>query len=126
MAEEKKGKGCLIGLLTIVGIVVVGIVAVIIILSVKGDDIMKAVFEQAKDTMPQLLTENHTQEERAEFTKYFDQFIDDVTKEGLQEGIGQYQDVIKQLQVMIEDRRITRDESERWIELYLKSTDNTK
>ena len=118
--ETKKGKGCLIGCLTVLGIVVVGIIIIILIAVFKGEDIIMSVLEQAKVGTAYLLTEDHTDEEKARFQDAFSEVINEIRAAGFTEGTQNNKGLIYELQNIIEDRRITRDESARWIQLYLE------
>ena len=122
MAQERtnKGKGCLVGFLVTAGIILIGVVAVIVFLKFKGDDVLNALLTQTKEGVAYLLTEDHTPEEKAEFEAAFEGFIDSVQREGFQEGVRRYQGSINELQTIIEDQRITRHESEKWLTQYRK------
>ena len=54
--ETKKGKGCLIGCLTVIGVFVVAIIIIALIAVFKGEDIIMSVLEQAKVGTAYLLT----------------------------------------------------------------------
>jgi len=118
--ETKKGKGCLIGCLTIIGIVVVGIIIIVLIIIFKGDDIIMNVLNQAKVGTAYLLTEDHTDEEKQRFQDAFSELIDEINTLGFTEGTQKNRALIYELQDIIEDRRITREESTRWVQLYLE------
>ncbi len=118
--ETKKGKGCLVGCLTVLGIIVLGILIVVLIVVFKGDDIIMSVLNQAKVGTAYLLTEDHTDEEKQRFVDTFSEVIDEIKAIGFTDGVQNNKGLIYELQNIIEDRRITRDESERWIKLYLE------
>jgi hypothetical protein len=118
--ETKKGKGCLIGCLTVIGIFVVAVIIIALIVVFQGEDILMSVLAQAKVGTAYLLTEDHTDEEKARFQDAFSEVVNEIRVAGFTEGTKNNKGLIYELQNIIEDRRITRDESTRWIQLYLE------
>ena len=120
MSEKKKTNGCLVGCLTIVGIAVAGFILVAAIIFFKGEDLLMQVLNGSKEGISLLLTEDHTDEEKSEFQDVFTSLIDEINVLGFKEGVMQNKKIIKELQVVLEDRRITRSESEKMMKLFFE------
>jgi len=115
---DTQKNGCLKGCLVVVAIFIVGVIILGLFLVFKGDDILQSVLTQTKEGVTFLLTEDHSENEKAEFGGVFSDFIDDMQREGFKQGVERNQEAISTLQQIIEDKRITRHESQQWVKAY--------
>jgi hypothetical protein len=121
-SSRTKKRGCLKGCLVLVAIFLGGLIVVGIFIRLKGKDIMHTVFDQTKKGVTYLLTEDHSAAEREHFQMLFSEFIDDLKSAGFQQGVQRHQDAVAKLQEIIKDQRITRVESQQWIEAFGRNT----
>jgi len=117
-SNTKKKKGCLVGCLVVAAIIVVGVILVTVFIFLRGDDIMNSVLMKTKDSITYLLTEDHSDDEKKAFEMIFSEFIDEMQQNGLQQGVQNNQEAIKELQTILEDQRVTRRESQDWVRIY--------
>jgi hypothetical protein len=111
-------KGCFKGCLVIIAIFIAGIVILGLFIAFKGDDILQMLMRQTKEGITYLLTEDHTDKEKAAFSAVFTDFLDDLQEGGFQQGVQRNREAVSKLQEIIEDKRITRLEGQQWIEVY--------
>lgn len=111
----KKKNGFLIGCGSIFAVIILVVLIAGVVIYAKKDSIVSYVLEQAKTGVQYLLTEDHTQEEADEFTLLFGRLVDEVKTRGFQQGVAEYEPVIRKLEEIIEDKRINRFESQEWV-----------
>lgn len=119
--DSTQKKGCLKGCLVIAAIFIVGLIILAFFIRIKGKDIMATLFDQTKEGVTYLLTEDHSNAEKEHFQMRFSAFIEDLQADGFQQGVQRNQDAVAKLQEIIKDQRITRLESQQWIDTFEKN-----
>lgn len=86
-------------------------------LSQKGPELARAVIKMAKPAYMNMLTPDHTAEERENFSSHLDRLFNALGEEGLLQFGEKYSVQFQELQKIAEDQRITVEESQAWCEL---------
>jgi len=82
----------------------------------KGPELAQSVMKMAKPTYLNMLTPDHTAEERENFSNHLDRLFEALGQDGLMKFGEKYSANFQELQQISEDQRITVEESQDWCE----------
>jgi hypothetical protein len=116
--QKKKGKGCLIACFFSIGLFLVCATLIVLIFLFKGNDIKNRLLDKLTNTVGVLLTSDHTPQEKEEFQKAFADFMLELKAADLKKGVQTNSKLIFDLQDILQDEKITREESAQWIKEY--------
>ena len=79
----------------------------------KGPELISSFFELGKPEVMNMLTPDHTAEERDNFSRHFDLFSNMLKNEGFT-GFAKYETNLRELQYITSDKKIKVEESQEW------------
>jgi len=111
-------KGCLIGAGAVVALLIVIFLVGSWVFQKHSGTILAWSLERAKPEIMSLLSPDHKLEERREFSQVYDQMLSEIRATKMEEFGRKHHKSFAFYQEMILDRKITREESQKWIELW--------
>ncbi len=118
------GKESSAGKYLFIGCAVVALLAALILggtclyMGKRGNHLIASMLELGKPEYMNMLTPEHTQEQRDEFSRYYDMLGENISEKGIIKFASEYGDVFQDLNLITRDKKITVQESQTWIEKF--------
>lgn len=119
-------KSCLIAGVILVVVSVLGVVVFGVVAGSKFKDWEAMFLEQSKSTYMGYLSKDHTGQERRDFEKTYDEFTNSIKVKGVLATAREHEAGLLLLNQIIQDQKITREESSQFIEGWNKPGAQTK
>jgi hypothetical protein len=87
----------------------------------KGNDLIASMLEMGKPEYMKMLTPDHTPEQKDEFSQYYDMLGQNISEKGIIKFASEYGDVFQEFNLISQDKKITVQESQTWIEKFKKT-----
>jgi hypothetical protein len=100
--------------------VIIGLVTCVAVY-IKGADVMVGVLRENRAELYNQLTDDHSQAQRERFEEDFETFLDEFEQAGLIKFMEFFEEEFRELQLIMTDKIITVDESQRWCDNFEES-----
>ncbi len=111
-------RGCLLGAGIVITVLIILFLIGVWVLRNHSGDILAWSLERAKPEILTFLSPDHRLEQRKAFSQAYDQMVLELKRLGVEEFTVRHSQSFEFYQKMLLDRRITLEESQKWLEIW--------
>ena len=111
-------RGCLLGAGIVITVLIILFLIGVWVLRNHSGDILAWSLERAKPEILTFLSPDHRLEQRKAFSQAYDQMVLELKRTGVEEFTIRHSQSFEFYQKMLLDRRITLEESQKWLEMW--------